>query len=133
VAVALPAGPIAAAALRAAFDATYERLYGRTIPGLEVEALTWLLALAERRALPDPAPPAPPADPGPAGGTRAIIDPATGRAATAAIWRRADLPPGARLAGPAVVTEDGTSCIVPPGFTASIGPGGELLIEDDAP
>jgi N-methylhydantoinase A len=132
VAVPLPAGTVEAAGLRAAFDATYERLYGRVIPGLEVEAVTWLLSLAERRELPDPAAAPSDAKAGPASGTRELIDPATGLAAAAGVWRRADLPPGARIAGPAVVTEDGTSCIVPPGFTASVGTGGELLIEEDA-
>ena len=53
VAVLLPAGPLDPAALRAAFDATYARVYGRVIPGLEIEAVTWTLALAEPYDLPE--------------------------------------------------------------------------------
>ena len=43
VAVPLPDGMLDPAALRAAFDATYARVYGRVIPRLEIEAVTWTL------------------------------------------------------------------------------------------
>ena len=46
IAVPLPAEALDAAALRAGFDAAYAALFGRTIPRLEVEALTWTLSLA---------------------------------------------------------------------------------------
>ncbi len=47
--VALPGGgfgPHSAAALRDAFAAEYERQYGRTVPGLDIEVLTWSLNLS---------------------------------------------------------------------------------------
>ena len=53
VAVPLPDGTLDPAALRAAFDATYARVYGRVIPRLEVEAVTWTLSLAEPHELPE--------------------------------------------------------------------------------
>jgi N-methylhydantoinase A len=53
VAVLLPDGALDPAALRAAFDATYARVYGRVIPRLEIEAVTWTLALAEPHDLPE--------------------------------------------------------------------------------
>jgi N-methylhydantoinase A len=118
------------AALRTAFDETYARLYGRVIPGLEVEALTWVLSLAEAHALPARSATLPDREPGVPAGSQNVIDPATGMGAPADTYMRADLPPGARLPGPAVVLEDGTSTIVPPGFTARLGAAGELLIED---
>ena len=128
VAVHLPGEGIDGAALRAAFDQTYARLYGRTIPGLEVEALTWILSLGEAHALPEAA--ALPADcpPGAPAGRQRVIDPATGLGAEADTYLRAALPPGARFGGPAVVLEDGTSTIVPPGFTAKLAAAGELLL-----
>jgi N-methylhydantoinase A len=134
VAVSLPVtGGIDPAALRAAFDATYARLYGRVIPGLEVEALTWILSLAESHTLPPIGAMPPDCSPGAPAGSQRVIDPATGAAAMADTYWRAHLPPGARLAGPAVVLEDGTSTIVPPGFTAKLAAAGELLIEAGAP
>jgi N-methylhydantoinase A len=130
VAVALPPGTVDAAALRAAFDATYARVYGRVIPGLEVETVTWTLALAQPFSLPErlPAPPdvAPPL---PIGAVR-LIDPASGDITDAAVYPRAALPAGARLTGPAIIVEAGTSTIVPPGFSARVGAARELLIED---
>jgi N-methylhydantoinase A len=133
VAVVLAQGAVAAAALRAAFDATYARVYGRVIPGLEVEAVTWTLALAQPVALPERLPtPADVAPPPPTGSVR-LIDPASGEATDAAVYPRATLQVGARLTGPAIIVEAGTSSIVPPGFSARVGAAGELLIEDVTP
>jgi N-methylhydantoinase A len=130
VAVVMPPGPIDIAGLRAAFNATYARVYSRIIPGLEVEALTWTLALAQPFTLPGhlPAPPEVGA-PVPTASAR-VIDPASGETTDAAVYSRAALQVGARLAGPAIIVEAGTSTIVPPGFTACVGAAGELLIED---
>ena len=41
--------PISREALRQAFDAAYEQLYGRLIPGLDVEVLSWTLTLQGER------------------------------------------------------------------------------------
>jgi N-methylhydantoinase A len=132
VAVVLSPGAIDPDAMRAAFDATYTRLYGRTIPGLEIEALTWTLALSQPFALPARlALPPDAAAPAPAARTN-IIDAARGDTMDAAVFARQDLPIGARIVGPAVIIEAGTSSIVPPGFVATIGAAGDLLIEESA-
>jgi N-methylhydantoinase A len=62
-----------------------------------------------------------------------LIDPASGEATDAAVYPRATLQVGARLTGPAIIVEAGTSSIVPPGFSARVGAAGELLIEDATP
>ena len=116
------------AALKAAFDATYARLFGRTIPRLEIEAVTWTLALSQPFSLPavEPMP-----DKRAAAipvGTRRMVDPATGAEEWATVYERASLRPGHWLTGPAVVTEDGTSTIVPSGYTATVAGGGALVI-----
>jgi N-methylhydantoinase A len=132
VAVALPEGPYgdhSDAAFRAAFEATYHALYGRTIPNLEIEVLTWTLSLAEAKPLPariaDPPDTAAPA----LAGRRRIIDPCAGRPVEAAIYDRAALTPGARIAGPAVIVEAETSTLVPEGFRAAVNAAGHILIE----
>jgi N-methylhydantoinase A len=130
VAVPLPDGALDPAALRAAFDATYARVYGRVIPGLEVEAVTWTLSLAEPHALPARLPP--PADAGaamPSGRCR-VIETATGEAVDASLFVRSALSAGARVPGPAVIVEDGTSTIVPGGYNARIDGGGDIVIEE---
>ena len=59
-----------------------------------------------------------------------IIETASGEAVDASVFVRAALPKGARLAGPAVIVEDGTSTIVPSGYTARIGAGDDIVIEE---
>ena len=133
IAVPLGSGALDPAALRAAFDATYARLFGRVIPGLAVEALTWTLALSQPFDLPAAVSlPEGGAVAEPEGSCR-IIDPATGRLDTAAVYQRARLRPGDRLAGPAVVMEAGTSTIVPSGCSAQVdGARGLVVITDGA-
>ena len=132
VAVPLPDGAADPAALRVAFDATYTRLYGRTIPRLEVEAVTWTLALSQAFALPPQA--EPPIDAGPAApsGECRVTDSATGETHVAAVFLRSALRPGHRLAGPAAIVEDGTTTIVPASFTARVAAGGEIVMEETA-
>ncbi len=116
-------------ALRQAFEATYARLFGRVIPRLEIEAVTWTLDLSQPHALPaaDPTPPV--AARATAAATRRLVDAITGKTHGATVYVRASLLPGAALDGPAVITEDGTTTIVPSGFFARVAHGGEIVIE----
>ncbi|MCS6891867.1 MAG: hydantoinase/oxoprolinase family protein [Rhodovarius sp.] len=136
VAVPLPPGPYAGRdagrLLRAGFEATYRALYGRLIPGLEVEALTWTLSLAEAKPLPARLPPLPPAPAPAAARQRRIIDPATGAVVEADVFDRAQLPPGARIRGPALVQEEATTTVIPPGFSAAHDAAGHLVLEAEA-
>jgi N-methylhydantoinase A len=118
-------------ALRAAFDASYTRLFGRVIPGLEVEAVTWTLALSQPHALPSAEPPATPGAAATPNGHRRMVDPATGSEEQAAVFDRANLQQGNWLTGPAVVTEDGTSTIVPSGYTVCVAQSEALVITAD--
>jgi N-methylhydantoinase A len=132
VAVPLPEGaygPDGAERMRAAFEDAYRALYGRTIPRLEIEALTWTLSLAEAKRLPARLAELPPAEaPGPVGHRR-MTDPGTGTPVEAAVYERAALPPGARIEGPAVIVEAETSTLVPQGFRAGPNAAGHIMIE----
>ena len=118
------------AALRAAFDATYARVFGRVIPRLEIEAVTWTLSLEQPRDPISRTQAVPDAGPATASGTIRLIEPGTGEPVQAAVYTRAALRPGQHLNGPAAVIEDGTTTIIPTGFTARVAPGGDILIED---
>ena len=119
-----------AAALHRLFDAAYAGLFGRTIPRLEVEALTWTLALSTDRPLPQPVA-APEAVPAAAPlGSREAFDPATGTIAAAPLYDRKALRPGMGFPGPALVVEDETTTVVPPGFTAWVNALGQIILED---
>jgi len=135
--VALPAaGKIERASLpgvEAAFHRAYEQRYGRIIRGVEAEAVTWRVSVAAsapatlrspRRANParDPGP-----DPGPPSGRRPAWF-GDGFTETP-FYRRARLPPGARLEGPAIVEEDGSTTVVPPSARARVDATGNLVLE----
>ena len=129
IAVPLPPEGFDATALRTGFDTAYAALFGRTIPRLEVEALTWTLSLATRRPLPEAAPPAAPRPAPPPAAWRPLLDPATGLREDAALHPRADLAPGMTLEGPALIVEDATTTVVPRGTTLRVNTLGQLLLE----
>ena len=129
IAVPFPAGAADPATLRAAFDAAYATLFGRIIPGLEIEAVTWTLALSQpqdRPAISIMPPDGLSASPI---GTRRLIETDSGEPVSADVHDRSALTPGGTFNGPACVLESGTTTIVPSGWTARIGADGELILE----
>lgn len=115
-----------AGALQAAFDAAYAALYGRTIPGMTVEILTWSLTVSgpEPPLAPLPAAAGIPA-PEPVG-RRAVTDPARAEREDLPVYRRRDLTTGMVLDGPALVVEDQTTTLVGAGFTLTCNAHGHL-------
>ena len=117
-------------ALAELFERTYRRVYNRAIPGLAVEALTWTLVLS--RAPPTRADEGdigePRASDARAEGTRRAFDADLGAFVEAGVHRRADLPPGARFAGPAVVVEDQTTTFVPSAYDGAISRHGHIIL-----
>jgi N-methylhydantoinase A len=133
IAVALPNTAFsdgATAEMRKRFEETYATVFGRVIPKLEVEILTWTLSLATARPLPKPSPEPKAIAAPPASAKREVIDPATGQRAQAAIHERDALKPGMSLDGPALIVEDGTTTVVPTGFKARINSLGQIVLED---
>ncbi len=129
IAVPLDDAALDPAALRQAFELTYTQLFGRIIPRLEIEAVTWTLALSEPFALPSPNPQVVGAEPAIVERTRTMVESVTGETIDAPVYARASLSPGTELTGPAAITEAGTTTIIPTGFTAHIAYGGEIIIE----
>jgi N-methylhydantoinase A len=108
------------ATMRKLFEEVYSRLYSRHIPGVEIEILSWVVAVAApaegELAVPieiKPAEPKPKT-------RRPVFDPASGEFLDVPIYWRPDLAPGARVSGPAVIAEDDTSTVVSPLFDARI-------------
>jgi len=123
IAVELPARTYTAAdgaMLREAFEAVYRALYRRTIPGVDIELLSWVLTVSGPVAAVDEKPAAlVPSRPVPAKHRR-VFDPLDGEFRDVPIYYRKDLAPGAAIAGPAVIVEDETSTVVSPRFDAMI-------------
>jgi N-methylhydantoinase A len=123
IAVTLPVRDFTAAdraTLSDLFEAAYRRLYSRSIPGVDIEILSWVVSLAapaqgrlasaqtERPSAPMPA------------ARRAVFDIDRGEFIDTPVYWRANLAPGARIKGPAVIAEDETSTVVGPQFEARI-------------
>ena len=118
-----------AEALRAAFDEVYTTLYSQTIPNLDIEILSWTLTV--QTVLPEPpalqAVTARGAAPQPVG-SQAVFDPGQAKAIETPVYRRADLAPGVKVPGPALIVEDQTTTVVSPSFEIGVNALGYLVL-----
>ncbi|SSW62345.1 Acetophenone carboxylase gamma subunit [Achromobacter veterisilvae] len=135
IAVDLPEGPFdasASARLGEAFAQRYAQLYGRNLPHVAAEAVSWSVAAqaGERRV--------PEADriaSGPAiaarqAGTRRLYDFERDNWTEVPCYERAALDAEQKLTGPALVVEDETTTFVPAGFEARRSRLGSLVLDD---
>ena len=147
VAVDLDAEAMSAAdVLRDRFDATYRELYGRTIPGLDIEILSWTLSLSTRRVVPAReslfSSPGPAVEIAPCKTVLAYLGaglrnrPEEGAKVETPCFRRSDLRVGSddvsAVSGPALILEDQTTTVVPSGFVAHVTGRGDLVLERTA-
>lgn len=126
------AAPDAATFLKR-FEEDYTRLFGRSVDGMEAEITVWsvnaytpvspVTPLGSAGAASAPAPQ----------GRRDLFDPALGQRTSAAIHPRADLPAGATIDGPAVITEDETTIVLPTSRRATAQPDGCIDIRTKEP
>jgi N-methylhydantoinase A len=114
--------------IAASFEEAYRRLYSRPIPGVEIEILSWVVAIS--------APPQGelataaamrPSEPKPRG-RRPVFDPQAGAFADVPIYWRSDLAPGAKINGPTVIAEDDTSTVVSALFEAHVDKFGYIVL-----
>ena len=106
--------------IRAAYETEYARLFDRPVPGSDVEIMSYAVVIstiaemtpASRRAvgLVDAI----------SERSQCVRDTTSGEVSAWAVHDRARLSPGTRIAGPAIVTEDETSTLIGPGWTATI-------------
>ena len=116
--------------LQQAFDETYTRYYGRTIPDMDVEVLTWALTLTG--PVDPPTPVAEPSAAGtapPANGERTLFNTRAADFETVPVYGRDTLTPGMRIAGPAIVSESQTTTVVSADFDARIDGRGYIILE----
>jgi N-methylhydantoinase A len=112
------------------FDGEYRKHFSRVIPGLGVEALTFMLTLS-RAAPPSPfhvEAKAPAAHAAKIAGVRKVFDAELGTFVEASIIARDEAGPGATFKGPAVVTEAQTTTFVPSGFDGAVSAHGHLVL-----
>ena len=122
--VAVEVGPLAArqalADLTSRFHAAHQRRYGHMAQAEAVEIVNFQVTAIASIAKPQPrkfdAPQRPHAIPR---GTRPAYFNAS-EPCEAPVWHRSDLPPGMRLAGPAIVEEQTSTIVLHPGQHAQV-------------
>jgi N-methylhydantoinase A len=95
------------------FEQDYISLFGRAVEGMDIEITVWSVnatTLAERI---EPVQTLPAGAKVPANGKRSIFDPAQGQSLESSVVLRAGLQPGDLVPGPAAITEDETTIILP--------------------
>jgi N-methylhydantoinase A len=118
-------------AMAAAFHAEHQRVYGHADPAAAVQVISLRLIITGKTAKPEfprhalvngAATPARHADVWIGGARRTI-----------AVFRRGDLVPGQTFTGPAVVTQDDCTTVVPPGMAARVDEYANLRIAEAIP
>ncbi len=118
--------------IRCSFETEYTRLFGRTIPGLDMEILSWTLtAAADIDPAASKASMATKGDKKPlqAIDERSLFDPDSSAYVTAPVYWRDDLTVGARIMGPALIAEDQTTTVVTGNFSAAVDDHGYLILD----
>lgn len=131
IAVALPLRALVAkdvAAMRETFEVGYRQLFARHIPGAAIEILSWAVLVTTDTARPAVlGKPKAKAGPKPIG-NRPVFDAKSGKTVKVPMYDRLAMSPGARIEGPAIIVEAGTSTYVTATFDASIDAGHGLVL-----
>jgi N-methylhydantoinase A len=135
IAVELPNRPLSKGdlpLLRQSFEKGYALLFERPIPGAAIEVLSWSVLVTT-----EPRNPTKVADVArrvavEATGSRKFYDGRLEKFIEIPVFRRVDMPPGATIAGPAVISEDETSTFVSTSFDAYIDGAGSVVMERKA-
>ena len=123
-----PAWPVTALDVVDRFESDYRRIYGLTIPGVGIEAVTWRLS-----AYADADPIEPSATVASGIGQARNHRPVRFNRATGAVdtpvYRRTDLGVGQRIVGPAIVEERETTTVIRPGWIVTVAADGSLIAD----
>ena len=126
----LDAGKLAA--LVAAFEAEYARLFSRIVPEMDIEVMNWSVVVSTRPPRPKPVGEAAGTRRAPAFGTRSLAIGQSEARVEAGVYRREDLGPGDAIAGPALIVEPQTTTFVSGAWVARIDPAGNIVMSGAA-
>ncbi|MDX8353826.1 hydantoinase/oxoprolinase family protein [Cognatiyoonia sp. IB215182] len=122
-----------AATFQTLFEADYTALFGRTVAGMDIEITVWAVNATTDAAPPMELDPTPAAKSANRHAERTLFDPASGEMRQAAVILRDGLLPGQTINGPALITEDETTIVIPTSRTAIARPDGTIDITEVAP
>ena len=115
--------------LRELFEKRYAEIFGRAVPGVEVEILAWSITMSASVAGKISDPPIPVDSRHAATDRRKLFDGLLGEYADVAVHWRHELAPGSRIAGPAIIAESQTATVVSAVFDARIDRFGHIVLE----
>jgi N-methylhydantoinase A len=108
------------------FEADYSALFGRTVDGMDVEITVWSVNATTPPEQVAQIALAPDKGAATVAGQRALFDPALATVTDAQVVLRNDMKTGQTVQGPAVVTEDETTIIVPSSRQVTAQPDGTI-------
>jgi N-methylhydantoinase A len=131
IAVRLPSGKLTAStipSLARRFDSAYRTLYGRVIPTMAVEIMSWSVTVSTRvkRA---PQARAMSRNAAKAVSSRRMFEPRLAKWRNVPAYERSSMRPGARVPGPALIVEDQTTVAVTSDFDASVNSLGHIVLD----
>jgi N-methylhydantoinase A len=108
------------------FEADYGALFGRTVDGMDVEITVWAVNATTEAAKPSALGAMPATADAAIHASRALFDPALGHEVTADVILRDTMDAGQTAQGPAVITEDETTIVIPASMQALAQPDGTI-------
>ncbi|MFI4999110.1 MAG: hydantoinase/oxoprolinase family protein [Reyranellales bacterium] len=115
--------------LRRLFEERYAEIFGRAVPGVEVEILAWSIAMSASTGVARPIPPLPAKSTPAAHDRRQLFDGLLSEFKDVPVHWRDELAPGSTIAGPAVIAEAQTATVVSATFDARIDRFGNIVLE----
>ena len=116
--------------MASSFHREHERIYGHADPHAAIQVISLRLVISGKTAKPDF--PRHELQPGAAPPIRQAEVWLDGAQRQIDLYRRADLVPGQTFAGPAVVTQDDCTTVVPPGYVTRVDEYANLRITREA-
>lgn len=113
------------------FESEYRRIFGMTIPDVDVEVVTWRLSVSSETEQVDPDPTAAKGGSGTAVGKRTVVFDRSGSAFDTPVYRRTDLGAGIQFDGPAIIEERETTVVIRPGWAAEVTADGSIVATRD--
>ncbi len=114
----------------ALFQTEYEKLFGRTVEGMEVEVTVWSVnaytEIPKAKQLPTPGKPATATS----SDVRDLFDPGLSKSIPAQVHQRTNLKPGDCVQGPAIITENETTVIVHDNREVFMHTDGTLIVRE---
>ena len=105
-----------AAGIHASYEREYAKFFDRAVPGSDVEVMSYAVVLTTTVPGIEAAAPVTSLTDTLSARTQMVRDTMTGEVLPWSVHDRADLRPGARIAGPAIIAENETSTLIGPGW-----------------